>query len=150
MDCLVDMQMNGMLHSDMLVYPGSSDGNSQIRAIVEKWCECGVTAGYNNPNHLGDSTKWRIKRCFIDFTAHPLSWYKAMVDTCKSGGDWLIFGTHSAIFAQSSDTSSESINTTGNLKLLMQYVQSQNIGIYTLWDAYRKRKALFDFNEINR
>ena len=79
-----------------------------------------------------------------------MSWYKAMVDTCKSGGDWLIFGTHSATFTQSADTSSESINTTGNLKLLMQYVQSQNIGIYTLWDAYRKRKALYDFNEINQ
>lgn len=146
-DCLTDLQKNGMLHSDMLVYPGSSNGNAQIRAIVEKWCECGVTAGYNQPNHLGESTRWQIKRCFVDFTAHPLSWYKSMVDECKNGGDWLIFGTHSAIFTDS-DEGGENANTTANLKLLMQYVKSQNIGIYTLWDAYRKRKILYDMNEF--
>ena len=150
-DCMVELQSSGFLHSDYLIYPGYGDSYEEIREIVKKWCKAGVTAGYNETlNHLGDSTKWRIKRCFIEFSSErTVEWYKSLVDKCYSDGDWLIFGTHSNGFDSSTDTADITANNIGNLKTLWQYAISLHIKIYTLHDAYSRREFLFTFNEIN-
>lgn len=150
-DCMVELQSSGFLHSDYLIYPGYGDSYEEIREIVKKWCKAGVTAGYNETlNHLGDSTKWRIKRCFIEFSSErTVEWYKSLVDKCYSDGDWLIFGTHSNGFDSSTDTSDITANNIGNLKALWQYAISLQIKIYNLHDAYSRREFLFTFNEIN-
>lgn len=150
-DCMVELQSSGFLHSDYLIYPGYGDSYEEIREIVKKWCKAGVTAGYNETlNHLGDSTKWRIKRCFIEFSSErTVEWYKSLVDKCYSDGDWLIFGTHSNGFDSSTDTADITANNIGNLKALWQYAISLQIKIYNLHDAYSRREFLFTFNEIN-
>lgn len=159
--CLVELQKANMLHSDLLIYPGSSSSNPLIVDIIRKWCVCGVIAGYGTPNHLGDSTKWQLKRTFINFENYydlhhndqgfvsALQWYKDQVDVAAENGDWIIFGTHSYQFTPSDDTSNPNANTKGNLVLLMQYALSKGLEYRTLWDAYNRRKYLFDFKEIN-
>lgn len=151
-ECMVELQNSGFLHSDYLIYPGYGDYYEEIREVVKKWCKAGIIAGFNETlNHLGDSTRWRIKRCFIEFSPErTLDWYKSLVDKCYSDGDWLIFGTHSNGFIESDDTSDGSINNTGNLKLLWEYVINKKIKVYTLHDAFSRREYLFVFNEINQ
>lgn len=151
-ECMVELQNSGFLYSDYLIYPGYGDSYEEIREVVKKWCKAGITAGFNETlNHLGDSTRWRIKRCFIEFSSErTLNWYKSLVDKCYSDGDWLIFGTHSNGFIESNDTSDGSVNNTGNLKSLWKYVVSKQIKVYTLHDAFSRRESLFIFNEINQ
>ena len=173
-ECLTELQKANMLHSDMLIYPGSS---STIQAVIEKvrkWCVCGVVAGYGKPNHLADNTKWQISRTFVDFEGYydshhndagfttALDWYKSQVDAAAANGDWIIFGTHCYFFTDSENythiyTSSGveksydygNANTVGTLKLLMQYALDKGLEYRTLWDAYNRRKYLYDFKEIN-
>lgn len=161
-ECLTELQSNGFLHSDMLVYPGSSGTNADVVEIVRKWCICGVLSGYGAPNHLGDSTKWAIKRIFVNFEDYnsihssdagytsAMDWYKSQIDDAYDNGDWIIFGTHSYQFTTSTDTSDPNANTLGNLQMLMQYAVTKGLEFRTLWDAYNRRKYLFDFNEINQ
>lgn len=150
-EALTDLNKYHFLYSNYLIYPGYSDTYEPIRKIVKKWCKAAVTAGFNEElNHLGNSGKYRIKRCFIKFSSErTVTWYKTLIDKCYTDGDWLIFGTHSNDFDVSMNTSDESVNNIGNLKLVMQYVISKGINIYTLNDAYKRRKYLFEFNEIN-
>lgn len=160
-DCLVELQNNGFLHSDMLVYPGGSSEIKEVVEIVKRWCVCGVLSGYGTPNHLGDSTKWRIKRTFVNFENYnelhasddgyisAMEWYKSQVDSAYANGDWIVFGSHAYQFTDSDDTSDPNANTRGNLLMLMQYVVDKGLEFRTLWDAYNRRKYLFDFKEIN-
>ena len=161
-DCLTELFSYNFLHSDMLVYPGSSGANPDVVEIVMKWCSCGILSGYGTPNHLGMSTKWAIKRTFVNFADYDsihstdpgyisaMAWYKSQVDDAVANGDWIIFGTHSYQFTNSMDTSDPNANTRGNLQLLMQYAVDQGCEYRTLWDAFNRRKYLFDFVEINK
>ena len=161
-ECLTELQSNGFLHSDMLVYPGSSGADNTVVEIVRKWCKCGVLSGYGTPNHLGDSTKWAIKRTFVNFEDYnsihssdagytsAMDWYKSQIDDAYANGDWIVFGTHSYQFTTSTDTSDPNANTMGNLQMLMQYAVDKGLEFRTLWDAYNRRKYLFEFNEINQ
>lgn len=149
-DCLTELQADGFLHSDMLVYPGGSSGTQAIVNIVRKWCQCGITAGFNEANHLGENSKWLIKRCFIQFdSTRTVTWYKGVIDRCYANGDWLVFGTHSNDFINSEDTSDETAMTTGNLKLVIQYALGK-MSFYTLWDAYNRRKPIFEAKDLER
>lgn len=161
-ESLQDLQEYKMLHSDMMVYPGSSGANSDVVEQVRKWCMCGVLSGYGTPNHLGDSTKWAIKRTFVNFADYyslhssdpgfvsSMVWYKSQVDAAFANGDWIIFGTHSYQFTTSEDTTDPNANTLGNLKELMQYSVTKGLEFRTLWDVYNRRRFLFEFNEINQ
>lgn len=148
--CLTELQSSGFLHSDMLVYPGSSGSNTQIVNFIKKWCCCGITAGFEKANHLGLNTKWNIKRCFIEFNAErTVTWYKQLIDDTSKKGDWLIFGTHSNGFNTSTETSDESANNIGNLNEVIAYAKSKGT-FYNAWDAYNRRKPLFDAVEYNK
>ena len=159
--CLTTLQEYGFLHSDLLVYPGDSAENAAVVEIVRKWCECGVRGGYNEPNHLGDSGRWNIRRTFVDFEAYytihhsdagfvsSMAFYKSMVDIAEENGDWIVFGSHSYLFTDSDDTSDPNANTKGNILELMQYVVTKGLEFRTLWDAYNRRKYLFYFKEMN-
>lgn len=148
--CLTELQSSGFLHSDMLVYPGSSSSKTQVVEYVKKWCCCGIAAGFENANHLGLNTKWNIKRCFIEFSAeHTVTWYKQLIDDTYKKGDWLIFGTHSNGFNTSTDTSDESANNIGNLNEVIAYAKTKGT-FYSAWDAYNRRKPLFDAVEYNQ
>lgn len=160
--CLAWLQKNGFIHSDAFIYPGSSYLTPAIVEMVKKWVLCAVKAGYFNANHLGDRGTYNIGRMAINFAqvyedhhndegfTSAMDWYKAKVDTLLTSGDWLVFGTHSYDFTASDSTSDPNANTRGNLKELMQYVITNEIPVYTLWDAYNKRRYLFDFNAINK
>ena len=161
-DCLVELQNASMLHSDMLIYPGTAHTNPQVIEIVRKWCVCGITSGYSNANHLGDNTNWKIRRLFIDFEdiynkhsqeegfVSAMDWYKDKVDEAATNGDWLIFGTHCFQFTTSDDTTNPNANTKGNLSSLLQYAINSGLEFRTAWDAYNRRRYLFEFNEINK
>lgn len=161
-DCLTELSGYGFIHSDMLVYPGSSGTNPAVIEIARKWCECGVLSGYGIPNHLGNSSKWGIKRTFVNFEDYysihhndqgfvsSMEWYKSQIDDAYDNGDWIVFGTHSYQFTTSTDTSNPNANTLGNLQLLMQYAVTKGLEFRSLWDAYNRRKFLFVFNEINK
>lgn len=159
-DTMIELRKD-FLHSELLVYPGSSSAIPEVVNIVRKWCPCGVIAGYGTPNHLADTTKWQIKRTFVDFAGYynshhsdvgfvsAMQWYKDQVDYAYENGDWIVFGTHCYLFSTSTDTSDPNASTYGNLRLLMQYTKDKGIKFYTLYDAYNRRKALYDFKEIN-
>ena len=161
-DNLILLRSNNFLHSDMLIYPGSSSLNPLVVDIVKKWCVCGVTAGVNYANHLGDNTKWQIKRTFISFTSiydvfhnqpgfiNARQWLTKMIDEAYTNGDWIVFGTHSWLFSNSDSTSDGNANTRGNLRYIINYAKEKGFEFKTLWDAYNTRRILFDVNDYNQ
>lgn len=153
---------NKFLHSDMLIYPGSSSNNPLVVDIVKKWCVCGVTAGLNKPNHLGDNTKWQIKRTFISLASiydtyhntpgfvNARKWLTDVIDEAYANGDWIVFGTHSWLFSESDSRSDANANTRGNLRYIINYAKEKGFEFKTLWDAYNTRRILFDVNDYNQ
>lgn len=160
--CLSYLQTNGFIHSDAFIYPGTSVSTPSIVEMVKKWVLCAVKAGYFNANHLGDRDRYNIGRMAINFASvyedhhsdtgftSAMDWYKAKVDELLTTGDWLVFGTHSYDFTNSDSTADPNANTRGNLKALLEYVKDSNIPVYTLWDAFNRRRYLFDFKEMNK
>ena len=156
---IVYLQSNGFLHPDLLVYPGSSWNNPDVVEVVKKWSVCGVKPGYGTPNVTGDSTKWMIKRTFVNFEDYydkhhsdagfvsAMAWYKEQVDAAYANNGWIIFGTHSYQFSDSDDTTDPNANTRGNLAELMQYALTKGLKFRTLWDEYHRRENIYMLQE---
>jgi hypothetical protein len=92
---LEKMRAEGFLDSDMLVYPGSASGRSDVDTIgiVKKWCRCGVLAGGNTWSKHGQG-KYKINRTFISKSANDVSYYKGLLNSVSDEA-WVVFGTHS-------------------------------------------------------
>ena len=91
---LEKMRAEGFLDCDMLVYPGSSPGRSDVDTIgiVKKWCRCGVLAGGTTWSKYGQG-KYKINRTFVD-SSHDASYYIDMLASVTDES-WVVFGTHS-------------------------------------------------------
>lgn len=92
---LEKMRSEGFIDCDMLVYPGSSSGRSDVNTIgiVKKWCRCGVLAGGATWNKYGQG-KYKINRTFISKSTYDTSYYKNLLDSV-SDESWVVLGTHS-------------------------------------------------------
>lgn len=91
---LEKMRSEGFIDCDMLVYPGSAIGRTDVNTldIVKKWCRCGVLAGGSVWTKYGQG-KYKINRTFIS-KASDASYYTDLLDSV-SDESWVVFGTHS-------------------------------------------------------
>lgn len=92
---LEKMRTEGFIDCDMLVYPGSASGRTDVDTIgiVKKWCRCGVLAGGTAWEKYGQG-KYKINRTFVSKTSHDASYYENLLDSV-SDESWIVFGTHS-------------------------------------------------------
>lgn len=92
---LEKMRAEGFFDCDMLVYPGSSSGRTDVDTIgiVKKWCRCGVLAGGSTWSKYGQG-KYKINRTFIAKSTNNTSYYKNLLDSVTDES-WVVLGTHS-------------------------------------------------------
>ena len=92
---LEKMREEGFVDCDMLVYPGSSSGRTDVDTIriVKKWCRCGVLAGGSTWSKFGQG-KYKINRTFIAKSSYDTSYYKNLLNSV-SDESWVVLGTHS-------------------------------------------------------
>lgn len=92
---LEKMRAKGFFDCDMLVYPGSSPGRTDVDTIgiVKKWCRCGVLAGGTTWTKYGQG-KYKINRTFITASSYDASHYTDILDSVSDEA-WVVFGTHS-------------------------------------------------------
>jgi hypothetical protein len=92
---LEKMRAQGFADCDMLVYPGSATGRTDVNTIgiVKKWCRCGVLAGGSTWNKYGQG-KYKINRTFVNKSTYDTSYYKNLLDSVSDEA-WVVLGTHS-------------------------------------------------------
>ncbi len=135
---LQKMSAEGFIDSDMLVYPGSATGRTDVNTIgiVKKWCKCGVLAGGNTWSKYGQG-KYKINRTFVS-TSHDLSYYKNILDTVIDES-WVVLGSHSG--------SIEEFDA-DMMRELLSYALEKGWAIMTLNEAFKYREKYFHIQEI--
>lgn len=136
---LEKMRLEGFIDSDMLVYPGSSSGRTDVDTIkiVKKWCRCGVLAGGSNWGKYGQG-KYKINRTFIAKSSYDVSYYKNLLDSVTDES-WVVFGTHSG-----SVTDFDS----GMVTEILSYALKNGWAIMPLNEALKYREKYYHIQEM--
>ena len=136
---LEKMRAEGFVDCDMLVYPGSSSGRSDVDTIriAKKWCRCGVLAGGSNWSKHGQG-KYKINRTFIENSSHDAEYYKNLLDSV-SDESWVVFGTHSG---------SETDFDPDMVTEIMSHALENGWEIMTLNEALKYREKYYHIQEM--
>lgn len=136
---LEKMRIEGFIDCDMLVYPGSASGRTDVDTIgiVKKWCRCGVLAGGTTWDKYGKG-KYKINRTFISKSTNDLSYYKNILDSITDES-WVVFGTHSG---STTDFDAEMMSE------LLAYALANGWKIMPLNEAFKYREKYYHIQEI--
>lgn len=128
----------GFVDTEFLVTPFGG-ANIEEQALASKW---GFNALINSAdyvsNHLWQQGRFKIRRVLLT-SDNSLTYYQTLIDNAYDAGDWLLFETHTDIAEQWDAT------LVGNV---IDYVQSKNIKIMPINQAYRFRKPCYDLYAI--
>ena len=136
---LEKMRSEGFVDSDMLVYPGSASGRTDVDTIgiVKKWCRCGVLAGGSTWGKYGQG-KYKINRTFITASTTDVSYYKGLLDNVTDEA-WVVFGTHSG---SATDFDSNVMTE------ILQYALENGWEIMPLNEALKYREKYYHIQEM--
>ena len=140
-DTIKIFDKNQIYHDNILVYPGSSPNNADLRKALYPYINCGVNSGSTKLNN-GIVDKFNLNRLFINFQTHNKTYYKEFIDNAVNNNSWLILGAHSWQFTDS-DIVDENTNSTANLKDLLRYANNK-CQIKLVNEVINKRKYLLD------
>ena len=127
---IIELKSYGFLECDLLITPGGNT-NSNLLKMVRKWCPIALTS-QDGANHIY-SNRYAIKRLFIQ-SEKTLDYYKGVIDKAYIQGDWLIFGTHSALPEYDATLVTN----------VLQYAISKGMECDTLSGAWRTKEALYN------
>ena len=133
------MRVEGFIDSDMLVYPGSASGRTDVDTIgiVKKWCRCGVLAGGTNWSKHGQG-KYKINRTFVDTSTYDSTYYTDILDSITDES-WVVLGSHSG----STDTFDSTVMTE-----ILSHALENGWVIMTLNEALKYREKYYHIQEI--
>ena len=136
---LEKMRSEGFIDCDMLVYPGSASGRTDVDTIgiVKKWCRCGVLAGGSVWSKYGQG-KYKINRTFISKSSNDASYYTDFLDSVSDEG-WVVFGTHSG---STTDFDADMMIT------ILSYALANGWEIMTLNEAFKYREKYYHIQEM--
>ena len=135
---LEKMRAEGFIDCDMLVYPGSAIGRTDVNTlgIVKKWCKCGVLAGGSVWSGYGQG-KYKINRTFISKSSGA-SYYTDLLDSV-SDESWVVFGTHSG---------SATDFDTDMMTAILSHALANGWKIMTLNEALKYREKYYHIQEM--
>lgn len=135
---LEKMRSEGFIDCDMLVYPGSAIGRTDVNTmgIVKKWCRCGVLAGGTTWSKYGQG-KYKINRTFIS-KSNGAAYYTNLLDSMTDEG-WVVFGTHSGSTA---DFDADMMNE------ILSYALANGWAIMPLNEALKYREKYYHIQEM--
>lgn len=135
---LEKMRAEGFVDCDMLVYPGSAVGRTDVNAIgiVKKWCRCGVLAGGSTWSKYGQG-KYKINRTFIS-KASGTAYYTNLLDSVTDEG-WVVFGTHSG---STTDFDADMLTA------ILSYALANGWAVMPLNEALKYREKYYHIQEM--
>lgn len=137
---------NGLLNSKCVIYPGvrTQEQQAEVNEMTQNWLNFGVlaTGNYND----GIVNRYGLNRLFISFDTHTKTWYKNKIDEAVAKGAWLILGTHSWNFKDTT-TVDETTNSIPNLKEIIAYANSK-VKIQPISFVYEARKVLLELYKL--
>ena len=135
---LEKMRLEGFIDCDMLVYPGSAIGRTDVNTmgIVKKWCRCGVVAGGTTWSKYGQG-KYKINRTFIS-KSNGAAYYTNLLDSMTDEG-WVVFGTHSG---STTDFDADMMNE------ILSYALANGWAIMPLNEALKYREKYYHIQEM--
>lgn len=127
----------------VLVYPGGSGGNEEIRSYVRQYVDLAISATESETNHLADNNQFKLKRYAIEPTTDkPKKRIKKDIKRLLDNGDWVILYTHLYNFSDSGSTE-ENAGSLDNLFEILSYVNSI-CPIQLTQDVWDTRKSLWE------
>jgi len=143
-DCISKFEAAGIGTTSIIVYPGNSGDDKDVRNYVKNYVECGIC--WNNDrggNHLAERSRYQLRRLNIQLTKdNTKTKIKEAIRAALEKGDWVILGSHVYKF-EISDILDETSMTTANLFDIIAY--ANNLCPLRPTEAiWRERKFLFD------
>lgn len=136
---------NNILHSNILIYPGSSGTNQEVVDMAKSWIDYGITASGTYNNGITNS-HWNLSRLFINLSSsRTKTYFKNLILEGVNSGSLIIIGTHSWQFFEDTTTIDETTNSIPNLKEIIEYANNL-CNIKPLIQVLRDRNLMFNLD----
>lgn len=145
-ECIADFSRFGFSSTNIVIYPGSSGQDPQVREIVRNFVDLGICWNNDRPsNHLTENGRYQLKRLNIQMTANNTkTQIKEAIREAVENGDWIILGCHVYQF-EVSDVLDETSKTTANLFEILEYANSL-CRIRPVSAVWNERRIMFDID----
>lgn len=126
----------------VLVYPGSSGNNKEIRNYVRLYVDLAICATNSETNHRAEHDRFNLKRYAIEPSeSKSKTQIKKDIKRLLDNGDWVILYTHMYNFSDNGSTD-EHAGSLDNLFEILTYVNSI-CPIQLTQDVWDTRKSLW-------
>ena len=126
----------------VLVYPGSSGSNKEIRDYVSQYVDLAICATSRETNHKTENDRFSLKRYTVKPTEEKSkTQIKKEIKHLLDNGDWVIICTHLYDFSDNGSTD-EHAGSLDNLFEILTYLNSI-CPIQLTQDVWDTRKSLW-------
>ncbi len=126
----------------VLVYPGSSGNNAEVRNYVRQYVDLAICATESETNHRAEHDQFSLKRYAIEPTkSKSKTQIKKDIKRLLDNGDWVILYTHLYNFTDNGSTD-EHAGSIDNLFEILTYANSL-CPIRLTQDVWDTRKSLW-------
>ena len=131
-------------NGEILIYPGGSGGNAEIRNLCKQYCECGIAATLDEANKGVTNSQYQLKRISIDTISaeRTKSQIKSRIKEYLEDGCWVILYTHIGAISDL-DTIDETSVSLPNVLEIAEYADSL-CKMRSTAEIWKERKMMFN------